>query len=47
MSNPTYAVSGLAALTLILVIALATVGLNAPAASNGQVAQTASVQSVG
>ncbi len=46
MSNPIYAVSGLAALTLFMIVALATVGLNAPA-SNRQVAETAAVQSVG
>ncbi|HVZ28955.1 MAG TPA: hypothetical protein VG839_01085 [Asticcacaulis sp.] len=46
MSNPTYAVGGLAVITLFMIIALATVGLNAPAQTS-QVAERAAVQSVG
>jgi hypothetical protein len=46
MSNPAYAVGGLAVITLFMIIALATVGVHSSAPA-GQVAERTAAQSVG
>lgn len=47
MSNTAYAVGGLAILTLVMIVALVTVGMDKTAAPQNQFAETAAVQSAG